>query len=306
MKCRSKKIQLSAFRKTAGNNSAEQPEKERLKAPRYTLHTKPAFSLVETVTALIILALISSSVLVVINRCMTSVADSTLRMQAFELSRENMETLLSKSSVSEMAEYGSSDRYPEIQWQTTVGTFYEPLTARMWIQAVCSAEYTDSAGEQQTVELTHWLTDLTKEQLLEIIKQRHKELSAEQIIETAEEAAEYAGVDVETIQEWVDYGMFMTDDGYYIKSELELYKQTNGRPTAEDRNRLAKKDVDLEEPPEEEPPEDEPPEDKPPKEEPEQKPKEEPQDSRPDWLPDNWDDMTGEEQLNWLLSTLQW
>lgn len=241
MKCRSKKIQMSAFRKTAGNNSAEQPEKERLKATRYTLHTKPAFSLVETVTALIILALISSSVLVVINRCTTSIVDSTLRMQAFELSRENMETLLSKSSVSEMAEYGTSDRYPEIQWQTTVGTFYEPLTARMWIQAVCSAEYTDSAGEQQTVELTHWLTDLTKEQFLEIIKQRHKELSAEQVIETAEEAAEYAGVDVETIQEWVEYGMLMTDDGYYIKSELELYKQTNGRPTAEDRRRQAQR-----------------------------------------------------------------
>jgi len=175
-------------------------------------------------------------------------------MQAFELSRENMETLLSKSSVSEMAEYGSSNRYPEIQWQTTVETFYESLTSRMWIQAVCSAEYTDSAGEQQTVELTHWLTDLTEEQLLEIIKQRYKELSAEQVIEAAEDAAEYAGVDVETIQEWVDNGMLMTEDGHYIKSELDLYKQTDGRPTIMDRQRL---EPSKEKPPKEEPPKEE-------------------------------------------------
>jgi len=212
MKCRFKKNPLSASDKIANSNrdpkrnkvrlgthSAEPIEKERLKATHYTLYAKPAFSLVETVTALIILALISSSVLVVISRCMASTADSALRMQAFEVSRKNMETLLSKDSVAETVEYGSSDKYPEIQWQTTVETFYEPLTSRMWIQAVCSAEYTDSAGELQTVELTHWLTNLTKEQLLEIIKQRQKELSAEQIIETEEEAAEYADVDVETI-----------------------------------------------------------------------------------------------------------
>jgi Tfp pilus assembly protein PilV len=239
-----------------------------------------AFSLIETVTALIILAIISSSVFVVINRCMSSVADSALRMQAFEVSRKNMETLLVKDSVAEMVEYGNSDKYPEIQWQTTVETFYEPITERMWIQAVCSAEYTDSAGELQTVELTHWLTNLTKEQLLEIIKQRQKELSAEQIIETKEEAAEYADVDVETIQQWVDNGMPMTEDGHYIKSELDLYRESDGRPTIEDRQRLAKewedeksKGDEEEELPKEEPPKEEPPKEKPPKEEP---PKEEP------------------------------
>jgi len=42
-------------------------------------------------------------------------------------------------------------------------------------------------------------------------------------------------------------GMLTTEDGYYIKSELDLYKQTNGKPTAEDRNRMAKKVADLEE-----------------------------------------------------------
>jgi len=206
-----------------------------------------AFSLIETVTALIILAIISSSVFVVINRCMSSVADSALRMQAFEVSRKNMETLLVKDSVAEMVEYGSSDKYSEIQWQTTVETFYEPITERMWIQAVCSAEYTDTAGELQTVELTHWLTDLTKEQLIKIIEQRQKDLTAEQIIKTKQEVADYAGVDVETIELWEENGMLTTKDGYYIKSVLDLYKQTNGKPTAEDRNRMAKEVADLEE-----------------------------------------------------------
>src|SRR4030042_1740904 len=86
----------------------------------------PAFSLVETATALIILALISSSVLVVVNRCMASAADLEMRMRAFEVARDNMETLLSKDSIGEMVEYGISVKYPEIQWQTTVEIFYEP------------------------------------------------------------------------------------------------------------------------------------------------------------------------------------
>ena len=97
------------------------------------------FSLIESVTALIILALVSSSVLVVVNRCIASVTDLQMQMQAFDVARENMEKLLAKDVVHEMSEYGSSDRYPEIQWSTAVETFYEPLTMRMWIQAVCSA-----------------------------------------------------------------------------------------------------------------------------------------------------------------------
>ncbi|MFZ0035455.1 MAG: type II secretion system protein [Sedimentisphaerales bacterium] len=137
----------------------------------------PAFSLVEAVTALIILALVSSSVLIVINRCMAGAADSALRMQAFEVARNNIETLLSMESVQEMVEYGSSDKYPEIQWQTTVETFYEPVTERMWVMAICSAEYTDTAGDAQKIELTHWLTGLTKEQVIEMIKQEQERLS---------------------------------------------------------------------------------------------------------------------------------
>jgi type II secretory pathway pseudopilin PulG len=202
-------------------------------------NAESGFSLVESVTALIILAFISSSVLVVINRCMTSAADMTLRMQAFEVARENMEALLSADSVQESTEYGSSDKYPQILWQKTVETFYEPITSRIWVQAICAAEYTDSEGEVQTIELTHWLTDLTKQQLLEMLEEKEKgrEKLSEQIIEGAEDAAKYAGVDTRTILQWVENGMPLTDDGGYIKDELDFYKSTDGRPTIEDKKR---------------------------------------------------------------------
>ncbi len=197
------------------------------------------FSLVEAVTALIILALFSSSVLVVISRSMASAADSAQRMQAFEVARENMEALLAKNSVEETTEYGNSDRYPEIQWETTVTTFYEPATSRIWAQAVCNAEYIDSEGEKQKVELTHWLTDISKEQLLEMLKNKLEQFTEEQVIESIEEAAEYAGVDVETIEKWIANGMRLVKDGkfkdFFIKSELDLYKRTGGNPSEEDR-----------------------------------------------------------------------
>lgn len=155
------------------HNTQARPERSRRDARRNT--REKAFSLPEVVAALAVLALVSSSVLVVINRSVASTANSMLRMQAFEIARENMETLLSKNSAREMDEYGYSDRYPEIQWRTTVESFYEPITSRMWVQAICSAEYTDTQGEVQKVELTHWLTDLSKRELLELIEEKEKE-----------------------------------------------------------------------------------------------------------------------------------
>ena len=195
------------------------------------------FTLIEVMAALIILAIISSSVLVVINRCVASAADSALRMQAFEVARENMEKLLASDSVEETVEYGESDKYPEISWQTVVETFYEPITARMWVRAVCSAEYNDTKGETQTVELAHWLTDVTKEQLVEIMEREEGEEDwlADQLIETIEEAAEYAQVDVETVQQWVENGMLLTEDGAFIKDNLDLYKMTGGNPSDEEK-----------------------------------------------------------------------
>lgn len=245
MKCCSKKIPLSAFGKKADSDSIQRTEK--LNAKRYTLYAKDAFSLVEVVAALVILAFVSSSVLVVFNRYMASAVDSMLRMQAFEVARKNMEELLTLDSVAESVEYGYSDRYPDIEWQTVVETFYEPLTSRMWIQAICSAEYTDSENEVQTIELTHWLTDVTKSQLLQILAQQQDAIEqlADQVFETLEEAAEYAGVDEQTLQQWIDNGMLKTDNGYYIKGQLDLYRNSGGMPTAQDRLQQAKADADI-------------------------------------------------------------
>jgi prepilin-type N-terminal cleavage/methylation domain-containing protein len=208
---------------------------------------KKAFSLLEVMMALGILALISSSVLVVIDRCIASAAESALRMRAFEVARENMERLLASATVKESIEYGISEQYPDIGWQTVVETFYEPVTARMWIKGVCSAQYNDPNGEEQTIELTHWLTDLTKEQLLQIEnrdEQEQGDLSAE-LIESMEDAADYAGVDVETIEQWLQNGMLTTEDGSFIKDNLNLYMSNNGNPSAEEKNQQAKSLADL-------------------------------------------------------------
>lgn len=198
--------------------------------------------------ALTILGLVASSVLVVINRCVASAADSALRMHAFETARENMETLLAANSVEETVEYGRSDSYPDIAWQTVVETFYEPVSNRMWVRAVCSAEYEDSQGETQEIELTHWLTDVTKEQLLQIMKQQEQQdeqFLAEQIVETIEEAAEYAGVDEETIEQWLDNDMLTAEDGSFIKHNLDIYKRTGGKPGEEDKKQQVESEDEL-------------------------------------------------------------
>ena len=208
---------------------------------------KKAFSLVEVLMAVAILALTCSSVLVVIERCVASAAESALRMRAFEVARENMEKLLASTSVKESIEYGQSEKYPDIGWQTVVETFYEPITARMWIRGVCSAQYFDSEEQEQTVELTHWLTDLTKEQLLQLEKRDEEELEelAAELIETLEDAADYAGVDVETIEQWLQNGLLTTEDGSFIKDNLDLYMSTNGKPGEEEKNQQAKSLADL-------------------------------------------------------------
>jgi len=220
MKCRSKKKPLSVL-------------------PNYK-----GFTLLEVMAALTILAITSLGVLVVIGNCMTSAADSQLRMHAFEIARDNMEKLLAASSVKEMAEYGSSDKYPEVQWQTVVETFYEPVTSKMWVRAVCSAEYIDTEGQTQTVELTHWLTGLTKAQVNQIVEAREKEkerlAEADQLLEMAVDAADYVGVDVETIQQWVENGMARTKEGYYIRIYLDLYQEYDGNPPAEAKNEVAR------------------------------------------------------------------
>ena len=199
---------------------------------------RKAFTLAEVMTALVILGLICSGVLVVIGRCAASATDTALRMQAFEVARENMEKLLASESVQEGTDFGDSEKYPQIKWQTAVETFYEPITSQMWVRAVCSAEYSDSTDKTQTVELTHWLTKVTDEQMQELMEQlqEDQEWLAEQILATIDEAAQYAQVDVQTIQRWIDNGMLTAEDGSFFKSNLDIYKNANGEPSAEEQN----------------------------------------------------------------------
>jgi len=134
------------------------------------------FTLIEVVASLAVLTLITTSVLVVMNRCIEAAIDSRARNQAFEMARENMEKLLGKDSVQDTTEFGISEINPDLRWETVVETFYEPITSRMWVQGICSAGYTDSDGEIQTVELTCWLTDVTENDLKKIRDQEKREL----------------------------------------------------------------------------------------------------------------------------------
>lgn len=216
-----------------------------------TVYAKSGFSLVEAVTALIILALISSSVLVVVNRCLTSTADLSLRMQAFEVARENMEALLSEDLLEEKVEYGSSNKYPAITWQTTVEAFYDSVTELVWVQGTCRAEYTDASGQIQSVEMTQWLTGVTKMQMIEFLRQQRTEeaLLADRIINTLEEAAEYAGVDVETFRRWIDNGLLTTEDGFFPKDNIDIFKQSDGNPSPEDKSKQVESPEDIIKPP---------------------------------------------------------
>ena len=131
---------------------------------------------------------------------------------------------------------GTSENFPDIRWQTTIESFYEPLTSKAWVRGVCSAEYTDSAGTTQNVELTNWLTNLSDAQMKQLMERSElqKKMLAKHILETEELAAEFAGVDTKTIQQWVKNGMPMTAEHEYLKPWLDLYLQTNGNPTEQD------------------------------------------------------------------------
>ncbi len=198
--------------------------------------TRGGFSLLEVLAALGILALVSSSVLIVINRCIASAANSSLRMEAFQLARENLEKVLVRDSVEEGVEYGVSERYPDVSWQTVIAAFAEPVTGKMWVRAVCSAGYTDSADEVQKVELEHWITELTDQQAGQVMQDEDLEqLEAEQLLATPEEAVEYAGIDEKTLEQWVEDGLVTTDDGAFIKYNLDLFIDSQGNPTPQDK-----------------------------------------------------------------------
>lgn len=207
---------------------------------------RAGFTLLEVLTALAILALASSSVLVVVDRCVNSAADSALRMEAFQLVSENLEEVLVRDSVEESVEFGASEKYPDLTWQTTIEAFPEPVTGEMWVRAVCSAQYKDSKREDQKVELEHWITALSDQQAGQIMDDEEvAKLKAEQLITDPEEAAKYAGIDVDTLDQWVQNGLMTTEDDSFIKYNLDLFVKSNGDPSLEEKGRQVKSIEEL-------------------------------------------------------------
>jgi type II secretory pathway component PulJ len=136
---------------------------------------RPAFTFMEVVTALVIVSVITFGVLVVINRSVAAMLEGQAKMRAFELARENMEKLVSADSITDKAEFGTDEFDGDIQWETNVEPFNEPVKSDMWIRAVCSASYLDRNGERQKIELVHWLTDVTATQKKQIVDQQKRE-----------------------------------------------------------------------------------------------------------------------------------
>jgi prepilin-type N-terminal cleavage/methylation domain-containing protein len=133
------------------------------------------FSLVEMSVAIVILGMIIATVFTIINRALETVGDWQTKMEAFEIARNNMENLLAQKSLTDKLEYGTSETNPDINWETTVESFYEPVSNQMWMRAVCTSEFKDSSGEDQKIEMTHWLTSLTKKQIMQILEQQQRE-----------------------------------------------------------------------------------------------------------------------------------
>lgn len=136
---------------------------------------KGGFTLIEMSVALVIIGMIVAGVFVVINRAVETIGDWQTKIEAFEIARDNMEKLLAQKSLSDMVEYGTSETNPDIKWETTIESFYEPVSNNMWMRAICMSEYTDSKGEEQKIELTHWLTSLSKQQIMQIMEQQQRE-----------------------------------------------------------------------------------------------------------------------------------
>lgn len=136
---------------------------------------RSGFTLVEIAASLAILAGLLASVLVVMNQAVGASMEIIERRRAFETAREKLESLLTASAVSDQMETGYSERYPEIRWERRVEPFYEPISNRMWIRAVSSAFYRDRDDQEQAVELEHWLTGLSAEQVKQILAQQELE-----------------------------------------------------------------------------------------------------------------------------------
>ncbi len=212
-------------------------------ARMHTTARRNGFTLIEVLVALMLLAAVCGSLFIVMERCMAAVTNMIWERRAFEVARENMEAILCLSVVTESAEYGQSERYPEIAWETEVEMVVDPMNSSLsWLKATCSAEYEDTAGLIQTVSLAHLLTYVQEE-------------SAEDanegdwyVYETMAKAAQDFGVDEDTIQEYLDNGMKTTDTepGLVIRHNCQIYYDANGLPDATQQARQVTTEQDYE------------------------------------------------------------
>ena len=202
------------------------------KSIRSSARNRRAFTLIEVVTAMAILGIICAGVMTAVSKAVDSGAQTVMKLSAFEVARENMEKLLTEPSVGQKVEYGVSEKYPAINWETNVESFFEPITSRMWIQATCSATYLDDQGVEQSVELTHWITNVSKEQVAQLMKEEEKnrleDLTEEEIADLSEEELAELEAEAESVtpeNEIVDeYSPEDFDKRFAGKSDEEIIK----------------------------------------------------------------------------------
>jgi prepilin-type N-terminal cleavage/methylation domain-containing protein len=133
------------------------------------------FTLLEVAVSLVILGVLATSVLTIMNECIEAAIEQGSRQRAFEIARENMERILAWPYVQELNDYGSDEENADIQWETVIEPFYEPVTNRMWIRAVCSSSFTTREGEREEINLANWITSLSEQQIKNILDQKKRE-----------------------------------------------------------------------------------------------------------------------------------
>ena len=194
------------------------------------------FTLLEIMASLLILSLVCSSAMVIMARNRHSSYNVTMRLRALEVARENMEQILVSETTEEQTEFGFSEKYPTIEWENTIETFYAPLEGQTWARARSIARYKDMEDVDQEIELEHWLCPVTEADM-DVLDQL--EGSESGLLESISEAAESVGVDEQEVLVWLENGMVQTEEGYFIEANLRLFMRTQGSPSLEELNQQA-------------------------------------------------------------------
>jgi DNA-binding transcriptional MerR regulator len=74
-----------------------------------------------------------------------------------------------------------------------------------------------------------------------------RQAASDSIIADQKKAAKYAGVSDRTIRRWVKEKMPLTNKGHYIKHFLDVWKQNDGKPPTEEKNRQQKAEAEYKE-----------------------------------------------------------